>query len=92
MTAGYTPMPTVQTITLQADSPSRFIFTTILSSIKTAREIFYFNGTISLPATGEAYTLTKGVLTNAKQIADAQKVLQPQDFIITWESINPTLL
>lgn len=92
MTAGFTPMPTKQTITLQADSPSRDIFTALIQAMKTAREVFYISGAIALPSTGESFTLTRGILTNAKQIPDAQKVLQPMDYVITWESVNRSLL
>ncbi len=92
MTAGYTPNPTKQTVTLQADSPSKDIFTALIQSMKTAREVFYISGSIALPSTGESFTLTRGILTNVKQLPDAQKVLQPMDFIITWESVNRSLL
>lgn len=92
MTAGFVPNPTKQTITLQADSPSKDLFTALIQATKTAREVFYISGSISLPSTGESFTLTRGILTNAKQIPDAQKVLQPVDYIITWESINRSLL
>ena len=92
MTAGYVPNPVKQTITLQADSPSKDIFTAVIQAMKTAREVFYISGSIALPSTGEAFTLTRGILTNAKQIPDAQKVLQPVDYVITWESVNRSLL
>ena len=92
MTAGFTPNPTKQTITLQADSPSRDIFTAMIQAMKTIREVFYISGSIALPSTGESFTLTRGILTNVKQIPDAQKVLQPIDFVITWESVNRSLL
>ena len=92
MTAGFTPMPTKQTITLQADSPSKDIFTALIQAMKTAREVFYISGSIALPSTGESFTLTRGILTNTKQIPDAQKVLQPMDFVITWESVSRSLL
>lgn len=92
MTAGYTPMPVKQTVSLQADSPSKDIFTALIQAMKTAREIYYITGNIVLPSTGETYAMTRGVLTNAKQIPDAQKVLQPMDFVITWESINRSLI
>jgi len=92
MTAGYTPTPTKQTVTLQADSPSRDIFTALIQATKTAREVFYISGSIVLPATGESFTLTRGILTNGKQIPDAQKVLQPVDYMITWESVNRALI
>lgn len=92
MTAGFTPNPTKQTVTLQADSPSKDIFTALIQAMKTAREVFYISGSIALPSTGESFTLTRGILTNVKQIPDAQKVLQPMDFVITWESCNRSLL
>lgn len=46
MTAGYTPMPVKQTVTLQADSPSKDIFAALIQATKTAREVFYISGTI----------------------------------------------
>lgn len=92
MTAGFMPNPTKQTVTLQADSPSKDIFTALIQAMKTAREVFYISGSIALPSTGESFTLTRGILTNTKQIPDAQKVLQPMDFVITWESVNRSLL
>ena len=92
MTAGFTPNPTKQTVTLQADSPSKDIFTALIQAMKTAREVFYISGSIALPSTGESFTLTRGILTNTKQIPDAQKVLQPVDYVITWESVNRSLL
>lgn len=92
MTAGFVPNPVKQTITLQADSPSKDIFTAVIQAMKTAREVFYISGSISLPSTGESFTLTRGILTNVKQIPDAQKVLQPVDYVITWEQINRSLL
>ena len=92
MTAGFVTNPVKQTITLQADSPSKDIFTALIQAMKTAREVYFVSGSIALPSTGEAFTLTRGILTNAKQIPDAQKVLQPVDYVITWESVNRSLL
>lgn len=88
MTAGYTPKETKQTITLQADSPSKDIFLLMIQATKTNREIFYIDAAILLPATGESFAMTRGVLTNVMQIPDAAKVLQPMEFVITWESIT----
>jgi hypothetical protein len=91
MTAGFTPNPVEQTISLQADSPSKQIFTSIMNAMKAAREIFYLSGTIDLPATGESFICTRGVLREAKPIPDAGKVLQAVDYVIVWESMNATL-
>lgn len=92
MTAGYVPAAVKQTVSLQADSPSKDIFTAMIQAMKTAREIYYITGNIILPSTGESFAMTRGVLTNVKQIPDAQKVLQPQDYVITWESINRSII
>lgn len=92
MTAGYTPQPVVQTITLQADSPSKAIFAAVIQATKTGREVFYLSGTIDLPSTGESFAMRRGIITKGKQIPDAQKVLQPMDFEVTWESVDRSLL
>ena len=68
------------------------VVSAMIQAMKTAREVFYVSGSIALPSTGESFTLTRGILTNAKQIPDAQKVLQPVDYVITWESVNRSLL
>lgn len=92
MSAGYTPTPVTQTVTLQADSNSRSIFDAVIAATKTAREVYFLSGTITLPATGEVFSLTRGILTQAKQIPDAQKMLQPTDYTIVWESVNRSLI
>jgi hypothetical protein len=92
MTAGFTPNPVNQTVSLQADSPSKVIFNAIAAAQRQSREIYYISASISLPSTGESFILTKGVLKGVKAIPDAAKVLQPMDFAITWESINSSLL
>lgn len=92
MTAGYVPMPTKQTISLQADSPSRAIFSAIAQATKTARDTFFLSGTLVLPGTGESYTFTRGVISNIKQIPDLLKVLSPIDIQITWESVSPSVV
>ncbi|MCH3837588.1 phage tail fiber protein, partial [Campylobacter jejuni] len=62
MSAGYTPQPVVQTISIQADSPSKFIFEAWIAAMKTAREVFYSNGTLAIPSLERKYTLQRGVL------------------------------
>ena len=91
MTSGFTPMPVSQTISLQADSPSKALFLAIASAMQSARDIYWISGVISLPGTGEVYNCVKGVLKNIKQIVDAGKVLQAGEYQIVWENIQPTL-
>ena len=91
MTSGFTPMPVSQTISLQADSPSKTLFLAIASAMQSARDIYWISGVISLPGTGEVYNCVRGVLKNIKQIVDAGKVLQAGEYQIVWENIQPTL-
>lgn len=92
MTAGYIPRPVKQTITLQGDSPSKDLFVAMIQTIKSLRDVVRITGTLTLPSTGESFALTGGVLTSVKQIPDAQSVLQPLDYVITWESVDRTLI
>lgn len=90
-TSGWVPNMLTQTVSLQADSPSKAIFNAIINAMKAAREVFYISGTIDLPATGESFVCVRGTLKNAKMLPDAGKVLQPMNYVIEWESINPTI-
>jgi hypothetical protein len=92
MSAGFLPFVTKTTINLQADSASRVMFDTWLASQKAIRELYFCNGSITLPAISRTYALTRGVLTQVKQISDAKKVLQPCAYVITWESVSPSVL
>jgi hypothetical protein len=92
MSAGYVPNPVKQTITLQADSPSKIVFDTIIEATKAQQDIFWLSGAIVLPSTGEVYVMSRGTITTVKQIPDAQKMLQPVDYVVTWQSIDKSLL
>ena len=88
MSAGFTPYMTPQTVSIMPDSPSLSIFEAWLAAMQTSREVFFGNATIILPAIGRKYTLTRGVLTSAKTAPDVKKVLQAQEFKLTWESVT----
>jgi hypothetical protein len=92
MTAGYVPNPVKQKITLQADSQSKEIFSTILAAMQQTRDIYWMAGVITLPATGETFSLSQGVLTSLHPVPDAEKVLAPQEYEITWQSVQRALL
>lgn len=86
LSAGFTPVPLKQNISLQADSASNIIFEIWQTSQQTAKEVYFASAIIRLPSVSKSYVLTKGVLTSYTPIADAKKVLQPRKFSITWES------
>ena len=88
MSAGYTPFITKQTVHLQADSPSIQYFDAILEAMEAAQEIFYVSATIVLPSTQRVYTFNKGVMTKAKKLPDAKKLLEPVAYEFSWESVS----
>lgn len=90
-TAGYIFNPVEQTFSLQGDSPSKSFFTAIINAMRAAREVLRIDGTIVLPSTGESFICSNGTLQASKMLPDAGKVLAQMDFVIVWESIQPTL-
>lgn len=88
LSAGFVPYPTVFHINLQADSPSMQLFDDVLAAQVAAKEAYVFDGTCILQGTGEKYVFTKGYLTEATPMATAQKILQPREFAITFESVS----
>lgn len=92
LSASYVPSACVQTITIQPDSPSMRVFEIWMMATETAREIFYANGTLSIPSIDRKYTLTRGVLTQIPPAPTAKTVLQSMEFQITWQSVSPALV
>ena len=89
MSAGFTPFITPQQVHFMADSPSILLFDAWLGAEEAAQEVFFAQASIYLPSVGKAYTFNNGVLTNAKKLPDAKKVLQAVAYTIKWESVNP---
>jgi hypothetical protein len=87
LSAGYTPVPIRQNISLQADSASNLIFDIWQASQQAAKEVFFCSGIVRLPSVSKSFVMTNGILTSYMPIADAKKVLQPRKFSITWETI-----
>lgn len=91
MSAGFVFVPVPQTYTLQADSPSVFIFDQWWAAQQAAEDTFPASGVVYLTAIGAKYNMTNGVLTSWKPTPDVKKLLQPRKFRITWQRIFPTL-
>lgn len=89
LSAGWIPRSYNQTITLQADSPSRGIFESLVGAQDATRNVFRLNGVITLPGNQRAYNLTRGVLKSYTAMPSAQKVLQPTTYVIEWERVLP---
>lgn len=89
LSAGWVPRSYNQTITLQADSPSRDVFDALVTGQDAGRTIYRLNGVITLPGNQRSYSLSRGVLKNYTAMPAAQRVLQPMTFVIEWESVLP---
>lgn len=87
LSAGWTPRPYPQDVTLQPDSPSRPIFDAIAAAQDAGRTIYRLNGVITLPGNQYSHALSRGVLVGYTPIPAGQKVLQPMTFQIVWERV-----
>lgn len=87
MSAGFIFNPVKQTIVLMPDSPSLDIFNNWALAQLAAREVMVANASISLPAIGKKYVLTRGFLTSTTPVPDVKKVLQPVRYQITWNTV-----
>ncbi len=92
LSSGYTPEPKKLTVMLMPDSPSLEVFDAWRQATETAKEVFLAEATIVLPALGKTYNMRKGTLTSATGIPGVKKVLQPAQFEITFESIQPAAI
>jgi hypothetical protein len=89
LSAGWLPQMMKQTISLQADSTSGFLFETWQQAENAAKEKIGCFGVLTIPGIRRVYTLTGGYLGTTKPMPDAKKTLAPRDFVITWGSIVP---
>lgn len=90
-TSGFIFNVVEQTFTLQGDSPSKFFFTQITNAQRAARDTLRIDANIVLPSTGESFTCKNGTLQSSKILPDGGKMLSDMDYVIVWESIQPTL-
>ena len=88
LSGGWTPQPKVQTIALQADSPSNVVFDTWYQAQEQIREVYLANAHITLASINRTFTCIQGFLTNYPPMADARRILQPRRFTVTWQSIT----
>lgn len=91
LSAGYTPVVTPMTITLQSDSLSIDFFEQVQAAQDAALEAYVFNGTYVLPSNGKKYDLTRGFLASGPRFPSAQRTLQPRAFRIDWQQVSPAL-
>lgn len=88
MSAAWIPSLKKQAITIQPDSPSYKLFLDWMQANETARDIYYANATLAIPAIGYKYNMVSGVMSKQTPIPDIKKILQPLKFEITWDEVS----
>ena len=83
---------TVQTFSLQADSPSVDFFDGLDAAQQASAKVggpgvFPVFGNITLTSVGKSYTMSNGILTRAKRLPDAKKMLQPRKWQVMWQTV-----
>lgn len=89
LSGGFVYVPVMQNYELQADSPSISFFDTWWATMQQVQDLFFASGTAKMPAIGKKWTMTKGGLSLYSPTPEAKKLLQPQRFRITWQSVIP---
>lgn len=92
LTGGVVRNPIPMTINLMADSPSRGFFASIYDAMEASGDVYWLNGTISHPSTGEAYQLTRGLLLKKNKFPAAGKTLEPVAIELVWQSSVRTVI
>lgn len=90
LAAGFVNAAVVQSVALMADSISNQIFDDWARYMKINQDVAFANGTVELPSLRKKWTLTNGILTRYKPIADAARTLQVRRFQIAWEKVVPS--
>jgi hypothetical protein len=91
LSGGMVNVPVKQTVALQADSPSMFLFDQWWATQRANQMVLFAQGVVVLTSLGTKWALTNGLLTSYKPIPDTKKLLQPRRFGLTWESVSPAL-
>jgi len=92
LSGGFVFVPVVQSIMLQANSPSLEQFDQWWSAMQVAQETYTAQAVITLKSLGKKWAMTQGFLTGYMPIPDAGKTLKPRKMEITWQQAvpNPT--
>lgn len=89
LSGGYVFNKVKYTYTLQANSPSCFVFDQWKLAQDSQEDTFAANGLLSLKSLGTKWNWTNGFLVEWKPAPDIKKILQPRKFAIEWESVVP---
>jgi hypothetical protein len=89
LSGGFVNVAVKQSITLQADSASNDIFDLWQQAQRTALDVLTANGIVTLTSIGKQYALTTGFLTDYPPVRGAGRILKPQKYGVTWQSVTP---
>lgn len=81
-----------QSIVLQANSESIAIFQAWYEAQKVLKDVLRATGLVVMPSVGKKWTMSGGILKTYPPMPDVKKILQPQRFSITWESVSPSVI
>ena len=79
-------------ISLQADSNAIDKFEALTLASKAQKTVYRVSGTLTIPAVGKSFTMTRGILTRYTPGPTGQRVLQGSTYTIQWEEVLPTPL
>jgi hypothetical protein len=88
LSAGFVWVPQMQTIRLQADSPSCDVFDVWYAQQTAGQRTYAANGVMQIPSIQKKFVQTSGFLTQYK-LPGVKKLVQPRTFGITWNLIVP---
>lgn len=88
LSGGHTPYPVKLKIVLQADSAANAFFDQWRQAMDQANETFSANATLVTTSIGKIFTFVGGFLTGAMPTPQGKKVLQPQTYEITFQSVT----
>jgi hypothetical protein len=88
LSGGFVYVAVVQTIALQADSPSCALFDQWDAAQQTLGDVVNASGTIILPSLSTKWNMVKGFLTDFKPMGDVKKLIGFRTFGITWEGLT----
>jgi hypothetical protein len=89
LSAGFVYEAVKYTYSIQANSPSCFVFDQWQAAQYATQDVFEANGLMILKSIGTKWNWTRGFLTDWKPAPDIKKTLKERKFGITWQSVSP---
>lgn len=88
MSAAYVPAEIKLKISLSADSPSKQIFDDWFLAVTNSKDQYFASLILALPSTGEAYTFTRGIMTQYHGAPSGKKKLEPVEYELTFQNVS----